>query len=201
MPRVSRGAAILVGGFVAVEAFFGGMIVHRAVAANATPDPALSEIAVLPDPEVLQDLQADLNVARRDVEDLQTEVAALKAQVTQGFVRNLNVTISESQTAYPLVEPKLMISVTALQDGPVLAHFGTQTQYFLVGQRADFRVKDCYCYLLLRESVRGRAIFNFGCERTDPDKIPLETDPSQSAPTGNRDDRATDYSGSQIRPI
>ncbi len=200
MPRVSRTAAILVGGVVAIEAFLGGMIVQRELIGKPAPDPGLAADPP-PDPDVLENLRSDLDAARRDVAELETEVAALRAQVTQGFVRDLSVTISESQTAYPLVEPKLMISVTALHGGPVLAHFGTRTHHFVVGQRVDFRVKDCYCYLLLRESVRDRAVFNFGCERTDPDSTALEITPADTAPVGDRARRAAGGPARQIGPI
>ena len=45
MPRVSRTAAILVGGVVAIEAFLGGMIVQRELIGKPAPDPAAPDAA------------------------------------------------------------------------------------------------------------------------------------------------------------
>lgn len=181
MPRVSLRLAVFVGAVFSVEAFLGGMFVQSRILDNQATDPVADSSAQTFDPTLVRRLDR----TTLKLTDLETEIKALRAQVTQGFVRDLDLTITESQTAYPLVEPKLMISVDALHGGPVLAHFGTETHFFMVGQRVDFRVRDCYCYLLLRESVRDRAVFHFGCERKNPDSTPLEVEHKTAPPAAN----------------
>lgn len=105
-------------------------------------------------------LQDDLWVA-------ETEVGALKSQITDGYVTHKTVRIDEPYTAYSLLEPKLMISVDDLPGGAVLAHFGLRTERFAVGERLDFVEGTCNCFLLLMASVRDRAEFLFGCEPAD----------------------------------
>lgn len=189
MPRVSLGMALLFGSLVSVEAFIGGMFVQREVFGNPPAERTLSAAASLPEPIKISRVKD----SERELAELQGELELLRAQIKDRFVREREVTITESQIAYPLVEPKLMISVNALHGGPILAHFGTESHSFMVGQRVDFRVSDCFCFLLLRESARGKAVFHFGCERTDPDEAPLQAD-QQSAPSGN------DLTG-QVAPV
>lgn len=180
MPRVSVGLAVFVGGVVSVEAFLGGMFVQRTLLGAAAEQNTATPLS---GGSAADTTGADSTSGAR-LARLEHEISALRAQVNDGLIRDLDVTITESKTAYQLVEPKLMISVDALVGGPVLAHFGTRTHLFMVGQRVDFRVKDCFCHLLLRESVRDRAVFHFGCERGDPNLDPLTIapkDPVQDA--------------------
>ena len=178
MRRISVSNAVLVGTVVAIEAFFGGLIVQREFL-NPTTQPAQAAPAQ-PDtdpkarPVPTEELQRQLAHSTSDLQLLGDQLVALRSQITEGFVRDREVTVTQSHTAYWLVEPKLMLSVTSLHGGPILAHFGTETHFFAVGQRVDFRIRDCHCYLLLTESVMDRATFNFGCERGDPDMAPLQ---------------------------
>ncbi len=73
------------------------------------------------------------------------------------------VVVEQTDRAYMLVAPRLMLGVTALRGGRVGAVFGDRLEYFDVGQRIDFRFEDRSCFLVLTESVRDRAHFVFGC--------------------------------------
>ena len=60
-----------------------------------------------------------------------------------------------------------MMSVDALKGGRVTAHFGTESASFMVGERVDFALGPCDCFLVLMESRPGRAEFAFGCEEVE----------------------------------
>ena len=72
--------------------------------------------------------------------------------------------IDRPQTAYPIVPPKLMISVQALTGGSLITHFSDRTEIIAVGKRVDLSFSDLQCFLILLESAKSRARFDFGCE-------------------------------------
>lgn len=74
-----------------------------------------------------------------------------------------SIEASEAQTAYWLMAPKLMLSVQALRDGPVIVHFANRTEHLAVGQHVEFTHEGCACFLLLRKSTREGAVFDFRC--------------------------------------
>ena len=173
MRRVSMGLACLIGGVVAVEAFALGYIIGNDFALvreqTSTDDPAtLLQAERDRTRDQLDHFRAKLNRAEANLDRMSTDLASMRDQITEGYVHHRQVVVRANKTAYPLVEPKLMLSVDTLHGGSVLTYFGTQSYVFAVGQRVDFRLKDCECYLLLKESTTEKAVFAFGCERAEP---------------------------------
>lgn len=113
-------------------------------------------------------LQASLSRSEQELATRDAEIALLQEQLSNGFVQYKRVVLTEAQSAYALVPPKLMLSVDALRGGPLTAHFGNETADFVVGKRVDFNLGPCDCFLVLMRSTPGSADFAFGCdERTD----------------------------------
>lgn len=110
-------------------------------------------------------LQADLGVATRALARLSSDYDVLRAQLKKGFVQDRIVVVTQPDTVHTLVEPKLVLAVGDLIGSSVYAVFGTTSRWFTVGERYDFRLDDCTCFLLLLESRRDWAKFRFGCEK------------------------------------
>ena len=108
--------------------------------------------------------KARLDAALVKTEQQALEIAALHEQLDQGFVRSRRVLVSEVDRAYPLLPPKLMLSVERLAGGSLQVYFGDQSARFAIGQRIDFQEGPCDCFLVLMRSDRGAAEFAFGCD-------------------------------------
>lgn len=74
------------------------------------------------------------------------------------------IVVDTPDQAYPLILPKLMLSVTALPGGPLMVTLGDTTLFMRIGARRDFRLEGRACFLVLAESLRNRARFFFGCD-------------------------------------
>lgn len=94
----------------------------------------------------------------------ETELEAIQQQIMKGYVEDKRVVITESNVAYPLIQPKLMVSVQSLVGGTVIATFADQRKVFYVGQYVELQIETCECYLLLESSERDKAVFRFGCK-------------------------------------
>ena len=160
---------VLSGAFAGGLAFLSGAVfglVMDALDASAQAHAEDSGLA-----EIDEAAYAELNSVKRELKKTDTalhrlsmDMEHLHAQITDGFVSFRKVDITESRTAYPLLDPKLMIAADMLTGGPVKASFAQYTHTFNVGHRFDFRVDECECFLLLQASRVGSATFSFGCE-------------------------------------
>ena len=121
--------------------------------------------------------QAALGTSLEENRHLRKEIAILDAQFRTGFVQSRTVTVEQVERAYPLVAPKLLLSVRHLSGGAVTAQFGARSEVFQVGQTVEFKIGRCECFLVLVESISGRAVFDFGCiepeETAESDAIRL----------------------------
>lgn len=97
---------------------------------------------------------------------LEAERASLVEQLGTGLVAFREITVTEANTAHPLLPPKLMMSVSDLSAGLVRVQAGRNRAVMAVGERMDIVSDDgCRCYLVLTEAGRSLARFTFGCER------------------------------------
>lgn len=120
--------------------------------------PALSDSG--PDPRI----GALLRRASQRLQSQDARIAALTKRLQSGYAHRRIVEIERAQVAYPLLPPKLMISVQALTGGSLITHFSDRTQIVAVGRRVDIVVDGLTCFLILLESRRRSARFDFGCE-------------------------------------
>lgn len=121
--------------------------------------------------QVAEQIGSELSLHRTALEEAESraaksenELAAIEQQLTKGYVEDKRVVITESNVAYPLIQPKLMVSVQSLSGGTVIATFADQRKVFYVGQYVELQIEACQCYLLLESSARGKAVFRFGCK-------------------------------------
>ncbi len=160
------GAAIFFSAFLLGDAF--GVSSATSVSAAVKPKPQNEKITLPPDTakdtEMIRGLKNDLSQVEEAFSRLSDDYDLLKTQLTEGYVEYRTVTVTEADTVHTLVEPKLMLATGALIGGSVHAVFGTTSHWFAVGERFDFRLDTCRCFLLLLESGRGYATFRFGCE-------------------------------------
>ncbi len=115
--------------------------------------------------QAFQAASTDARSLRAENDRLSVELDWLFERIPEGFVHLRKIRVEKAQFAYPMVEPKLMLSVKSLMQAPITATFGTTTHMFSVGERVDFVLKDCDCFLLLEQASTGAAVFNFGCQR------------------------------------
>lgn len=101
---------------------------------------------------------------------LRAQIDALRAELMTGYDSGVHLVVDVPERAYPLLLPKLMMSVDMLGGGPLLVTLGDMTTLMRIGSRRDLEIDGQRCFLVLVESVRGRANFLFGCER-DPDPL------------------------------
>lgn len=167
--RVSTGLVVFVGVLVTSLSLFSGFLIgarlvggHQEVNAGTLVQQS-EELSQLK--EDLAGEKARAGELEKQNDRLSRDIDWLFARVSEGFVHLRKIHVEKSKFAYPLVEPKLMLSVTSLKGGPIIANFGTETHVFSVGERFDFPLKDCDCFLLLESSARGEAVFSFGCQR------------------------------------
>jgi hypothetical protein len=130
----------------------------------ASPAPAVAPPIPM---AAFEALEARLLASEAHVRDLTAERDILRDIVSDGGVRPRELVVEKVNVAYDLVPPKLMLGVRALSGGALKVHFGDRTERIEVGQLIDFVYGHCTCSLALRESVRGKARFVFGCERND----------------------------------
>ncbi|MEM7509197.1 MAG: hypothetical protein AAF415_20980 [Pseudomonadota bacterium] len=122
--------------------------------------PALTEGETDADPRISKLMwRASLRLKSQEA-----RIAALIERLEDGYAQRRIVEIERPQVAYPLLPPKLMISVQALTGGSLITHFSDRTQIVAVGKRVDLVADGLPCFLILLESNRQGARFDFGCE-------------------------------------
>lgn len=112
--------------------------------------------------EVRAETQA--RVLAEELAVLRSEMSWMRRMMGEGYVHLQQVAVDEVHTAYPLIEPRLLLSVKTLVGREVITTFDNATHTFSVGERIDFDFEDKKCFLLLAESERGRALFHMGCK-------------------------------------
>ncbi len=162
---MSRSSVFLTGMALSALALLAGLFLGFGLSRSAAPEIAGGDTVLAEIRAMGERLDARLEQADVLADRLRADLDALREQLAHGFVENRTIEITEARTAYALVEPKLMLSVEALSGGALIVNFGTQTRNIRVAQRLDFDHGDCNCFLLLAESERDRAVFEFGCER------------------------------------
>ncbi|THH35156.1 hypothetical protein E4Z66_15135 [Aliishimia ponticola] len=102
-----------------------------------------------------------------ELEMQERRVSDLRTQVETGWVASKTVEVTSTTKGFWLVEPNLMLAVHQLTGGSIRVHFADRDEKFLLAERKTFLVDGRPCYLILTESVRGKAVFQFGCEKDD----------------------------------
>ena len=122
-----------------------------------------------------------LTRAAQEITRLKAERAALSNQLEHGRVVARDIVIDEVSVAYPLVPPKLMMSVSSFSGSVVQVQVGPKRKMMAVGERLDLIAEGAPCYLVLVESRRERAQFSFGCEAPAEDSIGTVAAPGRTA--------------------
>ncbi len=164
---MTRGFLFMAGVLFGAGSFLGGLMMGSSGAGAAAQEPALQSVIRAELRRHVEQLAADREAQARHTRQLAADLAALREQVTAGFVVHRTIEVTEPRTAFPLIEPKLMLSVDALPGGSVIVNYAEHTQSLRVAQTVEFIHGTCRCYLLLAESERNRAVFHFGCEEAE----------------------------------
>lgn len=104
-----------------------------------------------------------LQDAKAALEAKDTALKTIRTELVNGYVVSKDIDVVESDRAYWLSEPKLMLGVNSLAGGSLQISFADRTEMISVGERIDFKVDDCDCFLLLKSSVFGAASFRYAC--------------------------------------
>lgn len=88
-----------------------------------------------------------------------------KGQSGDTFHQLETIHITTSSRGYWLIAPKLMLAVEHLGGGDLRIKFADRFERIRIAERKDFQIDDCMCFLILVESVKGKAVFQFGCEK------------------------------------
>ena len=170
-----RRFGFLAGTVIGIAGALGGLVLGLAQPAPQ-PDAASIREMLRAELQAHAKLQSeDQAAAKQAIERLTGDIAALREQLTRGFVVHRVLEVTEPRVAHPLVEPKLMLSVEGLPGGSVIVNFADETRNIRVAQALDFEYGTCTCSLLLADSVRGRAVFHFGCRERDETAQPPES--------------------------
>ena len=110
-------------------------------------------------------LERKLELRAQDNQAGRQPVTTIDEQFDDRFERLQTIEITSTSRGYWLVAPKLMLAVQHLGGGDLRIKFADRYEQIRVGQRLDLRVDDCRCFLVLTESVKAKAIFQFGCEK------------------------------------
>ncbi|ABG33060.1 hypothetical protein CEP88_07420 [Roseobacter denitrificans] len=124
-------------------------------------------------PQVQPDNQIThlLHEAKNELDEKDRALEALRDQLTNGYVVAKDIDVTQSDKAYWLSEPKLMLGVSRLSGGSLLISFADQQEIISIGERIDFKVDDCDCFLLLKSSTFGHASFRYACTPTTQEPI------------------------------
>jgi hypothetical protein len=107
-----------------------------------------------------------LQAAKNEIEEKEETLQQIRKELDAGYVISKDIDVSDSKRAYWLAEPKLMLGVNTLAGGTLQVNFADQSKMISVGERIDFKVEDCDCFLLLKSSQYGNASFRFSCKLT-----------------------------------
>ena len=110
-----------------------------------------------------------LHETKSELMEKEEALAALRDELNNGYVVAKDIDVTESDKAYWLSEPKLMLGVNRLSGGSLLVSFANQQEIIAIGQRIDFTVDGCDCFLLLKSSTFGHASFRYGCTPAAPE--------------------------------
>ncbi|MEM0947424.1 MAG: hypothetical protein AAGK37_08470 [Pseudomonadota bacterium] len=164
---MTRGFLFLAGVFLGAVSFAGGFGLGLAQIGNGPSDDNLRAVIQSELAQQTEDLASAQTAENATQAQLAADLAALRAQLTHGFVTQRTVEVTEARVAYHLIEPKLMLSVEGLPGGALIVNFANQTRSMRVAQTVEFAYGPCRCYLLLTASTRGQAVFDFGCEEAE----------------------------------
>ncbi len=101
----------------------------------------------------------------------QLRIRYLQVQVTGDWTNIRTIKVTSNKVGYWLIEPKLMLGVAHLAGGPVDVTFADQSVRFEVGARREILFEGKTCFLLLIESRRREAVFQFHCEKPKGDML------------------------------
>ncbi|MGC3936169.1 hypothetical protein ACOTTU_00025 [Roseobacter sp. EG26] len=104
-----------------------------------------------------------LEGAKAAIEAKESALQQIREELLTGYVVAKDIDVTDSNRAYWLSEPKLMLGVNGLSGGSLLISFADQTEMISVGERIDFKVDECDCFLLLKSSDFGNASFRYAC--------------------------------------
>ena len=131
---------------------------------------ASSEIALVA--SHLETRVADMLEEYRTTErERRWQAKARQSKLSSRFSELKTVEVSSTSRGYWLLEPKLMIAVDHLGGGDLRAKFSDRYERVRVGQRMDVHVDDQACFLIMVESIKGKALFQFGCELSADEKL------------------------------
>ena len=101
------------------------------------------------------------------------ETAARDDQFDERFERLQTIEITSTSRGYWLVAPKLMLAVDDLGGGDLRIKYADRFEQIRIAQRLDVEIEGDDCFLLLVESVRGKAVFQFGCDKGPVEKFAI----------------------------
>jgi hypothetical protein len=104
-----------------------------------------------------------LEDAKAAIEAKDSALKRIRDELITGYVVAKDIDVTDSNRAYWLSEPKLMLGVNSLSGGSLQISFANQTEIISVGQRIDFKVDECDCFLMLKSSTFGKASFRYAC--------------------------------------
>ncbi|WP_120501251.1 hypothetical protein [Roseovarius sp. EL26] len=119
--------------------------------------------------EKYSDLLAKAKLA---IESKEIALKEIREQLVVGYVVVKDFEITDNKQAHWLSEPKLMLGVSSLMGGNLIISYANNTKQISVGERIDFVVDDCDCFILLKSSAYGSATFRFACTPAAPNHAP-----------------------------
>lgn len=99
------------------------------------------------------------------------QAKARQGKLSSRYSELRTVEVRSTSQGYWLLEPKLMIAVDHLGGGDVRATFSDRYERIRIGQRMDVSVDNQMCFFIMVESIKGKAVFQFGCEHSAIGKL------------------------------
>lgn len=148
-------------------AFVASLFVISQASATTQAD-AITDVQAPVPPQVKLDDEVIhfLHEEQNELVEKDNALEVLHDMLKDGYVVAKDVNVTESDRAYWLSEPKLMLGVNRLSGGSLLISFADQQEEISIGQRIDFEVDGCDCFLLLKSSTFGQASFRYACTPT-----------------------------------
>lgn len=140
---------------------FTGMSVWNAPVGANTAEPSARALVDAFEEELSKALKAQ----RAQLEAQYQPVNAQRSQLSHRYDVLRTIEVTSTSQGYWLVEPKLMIAVEKLGGGDLRIKYADRFEKIRIGQRKEFRVDDCLCFLVLMKSLKGHAVFQFSCEK------------------------------------
>lgn len=120
----------------------------------------------------IETLVADaLKKIRSDADSRTWHTRAIATERASQFSDLRTIEVTSTSQGYWLLEPKVMIAVDHLGGGDLRVKYSDRYEKIRIAQRMDVDVEGRQCFLLLVESVKGKAIFQFGCEKRSLDNL------------------------------